>query len=139
MMTHWTIKILNALFVWSLGATVIWLFSRALVSDWMAKTNSIRGETLLLNVIKEGVSYLKMPLKKKRYSIGRETDCDIPIKGIGLPLKAEIRVLDGCCLFDDLIDDHHSTGGVGKIEKRVILKPGQELALCNYVLRIEER
>jgi hypothetical protein len=105
----------------------------------MAKTNSIRGETLLLNVIKEGVSYLKMPLKKKRYSIGRETDCDIPIKGIGLPLKAEIRVLDGCCLFDDLIDDHHSTGGVGKIEKRVILKPGQELALCNYVLRIEER
>lgn len=138
-MTHWTIKILNALFVWSLGVTVIWLFSRALVSDWVAKTKPIRGETLLLNLMKEGVSYLKMPLEKKRYSIGRETDCDIPLKGIGLPLRAEIRILGGCCLFDNVIDDHHSTGGVGKIEKRVILKPGQELVLCNYVLRIEER
>ncbi|OQW98156.1 MAG: hypothetical protein BWK74_05300 [Desulfobacteraceae bacterium A6] len=137
MMTHWTIKVLNAVFVWSLGATVIWLLCRALITGWTEKKAQGKDTPLLLNIFKDGVPYLKMPFEKKRYTIGRDTGCDIPIRGSGIPaVIGEFCLIDGNCIFCSGVKDQKSTDSRMRYERSVI-KPGYELFLYNYVLRIE--
>jgi hypothetical protein len=130
MLTLWSIKILNAVFVWSLGVTVIWLLCCSLMVSREAKKASAKSPALLLDILKEGVPYLRMPLKKYRYSLGRDERCDVLLRGSGIPARAgEISILDGGCFFEQ---SHRDRCG-----ERIALIPGQDLALYNFSLRIE--
>jgi hypothetical protein len=129
MLSHWMIKLLNLVFVSSLGIVALWLFSSSLASGWVRRVSPSKRAELFLRVSRNGSPYMKLPLEKSHYLIGRGPECDILLKGQGIPLGAgEIYLEDGEYVFKNR--------ETGEIAKKKIL-PGDELILYNYVIQIE--
>ncbi len=136
MTLHWTIKMLNAVFVISMGMTVLWLFICAFASDQTAEKVTHDIEPFFLDIKRNNAPYLKVPLDKNRYLIGRDAACDIGLKGIGIPaIAAEVCIRDGHYIFCDLINSNEFTGDILPTGKEKMMKT--DMVLANYILRIE--
>ena len=136
MVSHGAIKILNAIFVWSFGLTALWLLYRSLAAGMPAKKTPGTAPSLLLNIEKEGAPYLRMPLVRKRYILGRDAGCDITLRGAGMPGRAgTIRVEAGGCLFESSAQIRPAAPGVPA--GRIAMPSGCEVMLADYRLRIE--
>ena len=83
-----------------------------------------------MRVKKDGLPYMNIPLVKSHYLIGRGPECDINLKGIGIPIRAgEISLEDDCYFFRSF------QSGEGA-EKTIL--PDDELLLYNYAIKLEE-
>lgn len=72
---------------------------------------------------------MNIPLVKSHYLIGRGSECDIPLKGIGIPVNAyEIYLED-----EDYVLRTFESGE--SASKKILL--GNELVLYNYTITLE--
>lgn len=136
MTLYWIIKMLNAVFVISMGATILWLFSHALASERETQKVCRSIRPLFLIIMRDNAPYLKIMLDKKRYLIGRDAACDIILKGIGIhPVAAEVCIKDGRYIFRNLSNENKLTGDSSVTREDGIMK--SDMLLANYILRIE--
>jgi hypothetical protein len=127
MLSHYVIKLLNIVFVLSLGIITLRLFYQSLIFDKARRSSPLKRAELFLRVGKNRAPFLKMPLKKSHYLIGRGSECDIPLKGMGIPLRVgEIALINGEYVFKNLGDN--------SIKK---ILPGDEIMLYNYTIEME--
>ncbi|MBA4417078.1 MAG: hypothetical protein C0392_04090 [Syntrophus sp. (in: bacteria)] len=134
----WTIKLLNAAFVFSFGVVTLWLLYRSLASDRAKRSSPAQRAEFFLRIMRNGFPFLSMPVEKNHYLIGRATGCDIPLKGLGIPpFIGEIFLRNGNCFFKNVLEDsvriNNKPIGIGE---RIIL-PGYEISLYNYLMKIE--
>jgi hypothetical protein len=134
------INFLNMFFVFSLGMVTLWLFFQSLTFDRVKRSSPKKRAELLLEVRREGAPFLKMSLDKSHYLIGRGPECDVPLRGMGIPLKiGEIFQENGGYIFKNynqnsvMINNEH----VGK-EVREIW-PGDEIRFYNYSIWVKQR
>jgi hypothetical protein len=126
MLSHWTIKLLHVVFVFSLGAVTLRLFYASLTSDRVRRPSPSKRAELLLRVNRNGSPYLNLPLRKSHYLIGRGPECDILLKGQGIPLNVgEIYLKDGEYFLKD------GRGSEGR------LSPDQGFKLYDYSVTVE--
>jgi len=133
MLSHWTIKLFHAIFVSSLGAVTLWLLFVSMTSDMVRRSSPKQRAELLLRVWKDGTSYLSLPLGKGHYLIGRGPECDIFLKGPGIPLKVAEIYMKG--------DDYHLRMPLedeGEGNEKMLL-PGEKLMLYNYAMQLDKR
>ena len=76
MLSHWMIKLLNAVFVFSLGTVTLWLLCGSLISDRVRRSSPLKRAELFLSVNRDNTPFLNIPLKKSHYLIGRGPECD---------------------------------------------------------------
>lgn len=138
MLSHWMIKLLNVVFVFSLGIVAFRLFYRSLISDKARRSSPAKRAELFLMVSKDGAPLLKFPLGESHYLIGRAPECDIPLKGSGIPLNVgELIVDEEGCFFKN-----HKTGSADINEELspegpIRILPGSQVRLYNYTLMIQ--
>ncbi len=134
------IELLNIVFVFSLAMVTLWLFFQSLPFDMVRRSSPKQRAELLLEICRDGVPYLKVPLKRSHYLIGRGPECDIPLRGMGIPLKiGEISEQGGNYIFKNLHDHSVVVNGrpLGKETKSVLL--GDEIHAYHYSIHIKER
>ncbi len=134
------IELLNILFVFSLAMVTLWLFFQSLPLDKVRRSSPKQRAELLLEICRDGVPYLKVPLKRSHYLIGRGPECDIPLRGTGIPLKiGEISEQGGDYIFRNLHD--HSVIVNGRPLRREIKSVllGDEISAYHYSIHIKER
>ena len=137
MLFHWMIKVLNIVFVFSLGIVTLWLFYRSLTSDRVRRSSPSKRAELFLRISRDNAPFLKIPLEKSHYLIGRGPECDILLKGIGIPLIiGEIYLKDGHYFFHSF---KHNSAKINNeqmgIESKEILS-GDDLIIYNYKITI---
>lgn len=136
MTLYWIIKMLNAVFVLSMGATILWLLCHALADERVTQKVYRGIGPLFLIIMRDNDHYLKIRLDKKRYIIGRDAACDIVLKGIGIqPVAAEIYLKDGCYIFRNLSNGNKLNADSSITGEDKIMK--SDLMIANYNLRIE--
>lgn len=138
MLSHWTIKLLHVVFVFSLGTVTLWLFFRSLASDRVRRSSPLKRAEFFLTICRNGAPYLRMPLKKSHYLIGRGPECDIPLKGVGIPVIAgEVCVYDGDYIFRNYRNSSVPINGGPISETPRKLLPGDEIMLYNYTIQVK--
>jgi hypothetical protein len=140
MIFRWMIEFLNFSFVFSLGMVTLWLFFQSLTFDRVRRSSPKQRAELLLEVYRDGAPYLKIPFNKGHYLIGRGPECDIPLRGMGIPLKiGEMYEQEGNYVFKNLHNNSVMINGrpLGKEIKSV--SPGDEINAYNYSIQIKEK
>lgn len=138
MTIHWIIKMLNAVFVLSLGMTILWLIIQTLSYNSSRSKRHEDMARIFLLITNNGASYLKMFLNEGKYLIGRDHSCNIVLKGIGVPsIVGELFVRRGVCQFKYFHGARVINQYLKQEEKIMILKPGQWITLYGYILNIE--
>lgn len=140
MIFRWMIEFLNFCFVFSLGMVTLWLFFQSLAFDRVRRSSPKQRAELLVEVYREGVPYLKIPLNKSHYLIGRGPECDIPLRGMGIPLRiGEIYRDNGGHVFRNLRDNSVMINKepLGKMERE--LSPGDEIEVYNYSIKVNQK
>ena len=138
MLSHWVIKLLNIIFVFSMGMVTLWLFYRSLASDKVRRSSPSKRAELFLRVSRNNTPFLKIPLEKSHYLIGRGRECEIPLKGMGIPLIAcEIFIKGDNYSFKNLQDNSVSINGqsIEKGSREIVLS--DTIKLYNYTITIE--
>jgi len=126
MFSLWTIKLLNVVFSASLGLVALRLCIGGFASDKVRKSSPLKRAEFFLRVSKNGSSYMNLVLEKSHYLIGRGPECDILLKGIGIPLNVgEIYLKDGEYIFRDFEENEEK------------ISPGAELKLYDYCVKVE--
>ena len=128
------------LFVFSLGMVTLWLFFQSLTFDKVRRSSPKQRAELLLEVCRDGAPYLRIPLNKSHYLIGRGPECDIPLRGMGIPLKiGEMYAQEGGYIFKNLHKNSIMINGrpLGKEIKSVF--PGDEISAFNYSIAIKHK
>jgi hypothetical protein len=139
MIFRWLVQALNFLFIFSMGMIMLRLFYGSFTSDRVRRSSPKQRAELLIEVYRDGAPFLKMPLNKNHYLIGRGPECDIPLRGVGLPYKAgELYQKDGEYFFRNsnenlTINQEHP----GKGSRKVM--PGDEIGIGNYSIRIGQK
>lgn len=139
MFLHWMIKLLNIVFVLSLGIVTLWLFYRSLTSERVRRSSPAKRAELFLRVSRDNTPFLKIPLEKSHYLIGRGPECDILLKGMGIPLRiGEICLWDGEYIFRNFHTNSLMINNEpAESEMRKIL-PGDTIMLYNYTIMIQK-
>lgn len=126
MMSLWTIKLLNIVFSVSLGLVALRLCIGGFSSGKLKRSLSSKRAELFMRVSRNGSSYMNLALEKSHYLIGRGPECDILLKGAGIPLSVgELYLKDGEYIFRDFQEK----------EERIF--PGAELKLYDYRIKVE--
>jgi hypothetical protein len=129
MLSHWMIKLLHVVFVSSLGVAAFWLFCLSLASDRIRRSSPSKRAELFLRVKRNSLPYMNIPLVKSHYLIGRGPECDIPLKGTGIPIKAyEIYLEDEDYVLRSCEPGENAAHNI---------LPGNELVLYNYTITLE--
>lgn len=137
---RWMIGFLNILFVFSLGCVTLWLFYRSLTSNRVRMSSPKQRAELLLEVSRKGAPLLKISLNKSHYLIGRGPECDIPLKGLGIPFRTgEIYRDNGFYVFKNFRDNSVviNNEAFGKAERK--LSVGDEIRLYDYSIRVKQK
>lgn len=121
----WTIRLLNALFTSLLGLLSLRLLSWALQCGRENERPGGPGaEPPVLNILRDRAPFLRVLLEKDRYRVGRDSECDIVLKGPGIPLVAgEISARTSGCFFSR--------------DRQECLFPSGGIAILNYLLTVE--
>ena len=138
MFFHWVIRLLDILSVLFLGMLTLWLLCGSLVADMVRRSSTSKRAELFLKLFRNNNPFLKIPLVRSHYLIGRGPECDIQLKVLGIPLRTgELRVKDGTCTFINLHDHSASINNL-PIEKgeREFLS-GDTIRLYNYSMTIQ--
>ena len=140
MLFRWMIEFLNFVFVFSLGMVTLWLFFQSLTFDKVRRSSPKQRTELLLEVYRDGAPFLKIPLNKGHYLIGRGPECDIPLRGMGIPLKiGEMYEQKGGYIFKNLHKNSIMING-RPLEKGIkSVSQGDEISAYNYSIQIKER
>jgi hypothetical protein len=94
---------------------------------------------LFLRVFRDGRPYLKIDLKKSHYLIGRGPECDILLKGMGMPVSVgELFQQNGEYFFKGLSESAVMNNDPAGTDPRKFL-PGDKIMLYNYAIQIEGR
>ena len=100
MLSYWTIKLLNALFVCLTATGALWLFLAGLFYK-QPERNGMHGKKLglvTLNLTRKGKPYYRMNLNRGVYSIGASESADVVLMDSTLPAQlGELTVDDECC------------------------------------------
>ena len=134
----YTIKLLNGVFVFSFGVVTLWLFLRSLSSLRVRRSSPSKRAEFFLRITREGIPFLNIPIEKNHYLIGRAPECDILLKGPGMALKmGEIRAGNGICTFRSLVDNcaRVNNESIGREERPLF--PGHEIRLYDYLLKVD--
>ncbi|MBM4305236.1 MAG: hypothetical protein FJ123_00725 [Deltaproteobacteria bacterium] len=94
----------------------------------------------MLEVCRDGAPYLKIPLNKSHYLIGRGPECDIPLRGMGIPLMiGEMYKQEGGYFFKNFHNNSIMINGrpPGKEVKSV--STGDEIDAYSYTIQIKEK
>jgi hypothetical protein len=138
LLSHYAIKLLNGVFVFSFGLVTLWLFLRSLSSHKVRRSSPSKRAEFFLRITREGIPFLNIPIEKNHYLIGRAPECDIILKGSGMALKmGEIRAENGVCAFRSFVDNCASVnnGPIGREERPLL--PGHGIRLYDYLLEIQ--
>ena len=138
MFFHWVIRLLDILSVLFLGMLTLWLLCGSLVADMVRRSSTSKRAELFLKLFRNNTPFLKIPLVKSGYLIGRGPECDIQLKGPGIPLMAgELLIKEGTCTFINLHDNYALFNNL-PIEKgdREFLS-GDTIRLYNYSMTIQ--
>lgn len=137
MLSLWYIKLFNCVFAFSLCIVALWLFCRSLTSDRARRSSPKQRAELFLSVSRDGAPYLKIPLEKSHYLIGRGPECDIPLRGWGIPVNVgELTVDAEGCLFKSHQTSSQDSNGEFSAEGSRRILPGGQVRLYNYTLMI---
>jgi hypothetical protein len=139
MMFHWLIKFLNIIVVLFLGIVTLWLLYESIITDRVIRSSPSKRAELFLRVSKDSAPFLKIPLEKSHYLIGRGTECDILLKGMGIPLRiGKIYLHDGNYFFRNLHDNSVLVNEepIGKGAIKLLL--GDEIGFHNYMIKVTE-
>lgn len=140
MIFRWMIQFLNILFILSLGMITLWLFCKSLASDRVRRSSPKPRAELLLEVLRDGSSFLKIPLNKSHYLIGRGPECDIPLMKMGIPLRiGEISEQGEGHLFKNFKGDSVTVNNKPIGRERIMIYPGDEIRAYNYCIRIRQK
>jgi hypothetical protein len=131
------IKLLNVVFVFSLGTVTLWLLYRSVASDKVRRSSPSKRAELFIRVLRNNTPFLNFPFNKSHYLIGRGAECDILLKGMGIPLTiGELSLRDDDCIFRNL-QEHAVRINDEPIEKEVRkIVPGDEIIVYNYAIKI---
>ncbi len=127
----------NLMFVLSSGALMLWLLGRSLISGLAWRSSAEQKSELLLEIFRDRASVLRLLLTKKRYLIGRGPDCDIVLKGVGIPLRlGEISRDHGRYFFYTLKDGSAAESDQRIAKGRLKLIPGGEITIHEFRFEI---
>ena len=138
MFFHGMIKFLNLIFISALGFVTLQLFFQSLILSKVRRSSPKKRAELLLEVRRDGAPFLSSFLTKSHYIIGRGPECDIPLRGMGIPLRvAEICPQEGGYVVKSFQDNSLSINSepFGSEEKRI--SPEDEIKFCNYSFKIK--
>jgi hypothetical protein len=134
------IEFLNFSFVFSLGMVTLWLFYHSMASGRVRRSSPKPRAELLLEVFRDGSSFLKLPLNKSHYLIGRGPECDIPLRGMGIPLKVgALFQQDGAYLFKNFQSNSVMINNRPIHKEARPVCPGDEIRAYNFSIRIKEK
>jgi len=139
MLFHLLIKLSNILFVFLLGIVTLWLSYMSMVSGRVRRSSPSKRAELFLGVKRNGYLYMRLPLRKSHYLIGRGLECEIPLRGMGIPIRVgEIYRQNERYVFRNL-QDHPVMINNEPMERgsREILI-GDEIMLYNYTITIHD-
>jgi hypothetical protein len=140
MVYRWLLEFLNFFFVFSLGMVTLWLFFKSLTFDKVRRSSPKQRAELLLEVYRNGAPYLKIPLNKSHYLIGRGPECDIPLRGMGIPLKiGEMYEQEGGYIFKNLHNNSIRINGMSLGKEIQFVSPGDEINAYNYSIAIKPK
>lgn len=130
------IKILHIAFVASLALVTLRLFIRSLTSEKIRRSSPLQRAELFLRVSRDGVPYLRIPLKKNHYLIGRGPECEILLKGEGIPFYAgEISWMKDDYYYTKAVNDHRR-GGLVENSQSQNMTQGAKIAVADYMIEI---
>jgi len=131
MLTPKEIMLLNLVFSSSLGVTALGLFLATFKRRALPPK-----EPLFLCVRKDNVLFRKIPVKRGRYLIGRGTQCDILLDGIGIPVIAgELRAAQKLSFRNTAEHPVMKNNSVTPPEFEIT--PGDEVRLYDYCVTLE--
>lgn len=140
MVYRWLIEFLNFVFVFSLGMITLWLFRQSLASDRVKRSSPKQRAELLIEVRRDGAPFLRMPLVKSHYLIGRGPECDIPLRGMGIPFRVgEIYRQDVSYVFKNFQSNFAMINGKFFSNEAKTIFPGDEIRAYKYSIRITEK
>ena len=125
------IMLLNLIFSSSLGFVALGLFLAML-----KRPASPPMEPLFLSVRKENVLFSRIPVKRGRYLIGRGTECDILLEGIGIPVIAG-ELLAAQKLFFKNTAEYPVMKNNSVTPPEFEIRPGDEVRLYDYCVTLE--
>ncbi len=137
-LTHYTIKLLNAVFVASAGVVALLLLFASILNGTARMSSPKQRAERLLTVMRDGAVFLSMPLRKRHYRIGRSPECDIPLKGPGIPpVLCDIFINGGEWNILSHTEDSIAIKGErpGKNKARITI--GEKIMLYNYSISIK--
>jgi hypothetical protein len=144
-MIMWSYDFLKILFSGSLGGIALLLLWQSIFDEKGRKRPGSRkaGSTklLFLAATKDGVPFLRMPLLRNHYLIGRAADCDVRLPGPEIPLYGVKMIRDEddgqwhlkMVPADEGSGVNHSFAGHNRTE----IIPGRPFVLYNYRMEIE--
>jgi hypothetical protein len=133
------IKLLNVVFVFSMGSVTLWLLIRSLASGRVRRSSPSKRAELFLRISRNKTPFLNILLNKSHYLIGRGPECDIPLKGMGIPLRVgEMYQQDDHYVFRNFHDNSVMINNepIGKEARKIL--PGDEIMIYNYTIKIQE-
>ena len=125
------IMLLNLIFSSSLGVVALGLFLAALKRPSLPER-----EPLFLCVKKGNVLFRKIAVDKGRYLIGRGTECDILLEGMGIPVIAG-EFLAAQKLFFKSMAEYPVMKNDLVTPREFEVGPGDEVRLYDYCLTLE--
>jgi hypothetical protein len=125
------IMLLNLIFSSSLGFVALGLFL-----GMLKRPASPPREPLFLSVRKDNVLFSRIPVKRGRYLIGRGTECDILLEGIGIPVVAG-ELLAAQKLFFKSTAEYPVMKNNSVTLPEFEIAPGDEVRLYDYCVTLE--
>jgi predicted component of type VI protein secretion system len=118
----------------------LWLFFRCVTFDRVRRSSPAQRAELFLAIRREGTPFSSLQLKEGHYLIGRGPECNIPLKGAGIPFRAgEIKRMDNGWIFRYSNPGTITINGTNPTDPERELQPGDEIQICNYCINVEER
>jgi hypothetical protein len=137
MFFHWLIRLLEVLSMLFLGMLTLWLLCGSLVADRVRRSSPQERAEIFLRIRRAGTPFFNMKIIKSHYLIGRGPECDISLRGTGIPMRiVELRMEKGGCFFRSLAESGILYNGIlpGKEMKKLL--PGDEIMVSNYIIMI---
>ena len=137
MFLHGITQLLNLIFVFSLGAVTLWLLYRSVISNKVRRSSPSKRAELFIRVLRNNTPFLNVPFNKSHYLIGRGAECDILLKGMGIPLTiGELSLRDDDCIFRNFQDNSVRINDEPIVKEARKIVPGDEIIMYNYAIKI---
>lgn len=134
---HYVIKLANLALVISLGLVTLRLLVGSLLFDRVRRSSPSKRAELFFKVFRKGAPFLKVVLDKSHYRVGRGPECDILIKGEGIPLQVgDLFFKDNQYFFRKSSPNFVTINGQPGPEGLVRITLEDEIRVNDYSMRI---